>query len=257
MAGPVAFTNILYLSLFPALRGDIVRMLAHTHTHKPLRKITVAICMQSPGWQPIILAVCCLCFGALQAEERVWSYMTLNVLTEVSVMSTSLKTPYFPDNFMPTVSSNMYSMSHIIYPSFTLGNIKAISPSQDLPLFGPIVTAPYYYFFPRWLVRLPFCISCAQNTNRSVNKCRTNSFWILDVCSVYKIGISMDSVWKKVYLIWSLILPHKSTAHVTDMYLHMQQLISSLWPYSSTSTVQTSSIIFNNFHQILAPRYKT
>ena len=45
-------------------------------------------------------------------------------------------------------------------------------------------------------------------------------------------------------------------AHITDMYLYTQQLIPSQWPYSSTLTVQTS-ILFNNFHQTLAPKYKT
>ena len=61
-------------------RGIRVIMITHSCPHKPLRKITVAICSHQVDipfytWSDV-------CFGDLQAKERVWSYMTPNILTK-------------------------------------------------------------------------------------------------------------------------------------------------------------------------------
>ena len=62
-----------------SLGGDKVRMLPHTYPHKPPKKISGH--MQSPGWQITLRMAWCLIWW-FASLEKVWSYMTPNVLTE-------------------------------------------------------------------------------------------------------------------------------------------------------------------------------
>ena len=66
-----------------SLGGDKVSMLTHTYPHKPLRKIKRDH-MQSPGWLWVIAHFVCGQMPDLVIWKfrKVWSYMTLNVLTE-------------------------------------------------------------------------------------------------------------------------------------------------------------------------------
>ena len=48
--------------------------------------------MQTPGWQPILCVAWCLIWH-LQVEKKVWSYMTLNVLTETRCHYTTQTKP--------------------------------------------------------------------------------------------------------------------------------------------------------------------
>ena len=56
-------------------RGDKVSILTNTYTHKPLRKIKVTICNHQADTQLMSDLVTC-------KFRKVWSYMTLNALTE-------------------------------------------------------------------------------------------------------------------------------------------------------------------------------
>ena len=99
----VLFSHGMALFLWNSLRSEVpaifkpfgvikVSMLTHTYPHKLPRKIKVTICSHQTDSQPYLWPD--VWSGDLQ--EKVWSYMTLNVLTETRCHKTT-NHPIFPD----------------------------------------------------------------------------------------------------------------------------------------------------------------